>query len=205
MAHRALARGVAVGTAAIAVSALTFLGAGTAGAATASVSWDDWYSHFTRTASNATPEPGETITITTKFERTNSTEEYLHNIKDRHPACLTYIPGSAKMNNTPVTPTVVDDGTIPGRDPLVSVDFGPTEWVVRNQPGFSPVFSVSYKVEPGCARGTTLHTGMNYNGSLGSGSYYDKGPDLTISYLEPIGAGGSSGAGLGSLSGDFGS
>ncbi|MFE3291344.1 hypothetical protein [Rhodococcus sp. NPDC059234] len=203
MTPRTTRRGVAVGAATtVALGVLSLLGSGIAGAAPATVTWDDYYSHFTRTVSNSTPDAGEIITITTKFERTNSTEEHLYNIKDRHAACLTYVPGSAKMNNTPLAPQV-DDGTIPGRDPLVSVDFAPNDWIVRNQPGSSPVFSVSYKVGTGCSRGNNLTTGMDYNGSLGSGAYYTKGPSVSVSYLGP-GGNGSSGS-VGSLPGGFGS
>ncbi|SDD61414.1 hypothetical protein [Rhodococcus tukisamuensis] len=198
MAKRATTRGVAATAAtALAAGALALLGTGTAGAATASITWDDYYSHFTRTVSNSTPAADEVITITTKFERTNGTEEHLLNIKDRHPACLTYVPGSAKMNNTPLNPQV-DDGSINGRDPLVSVDFGPNDWIVKNQPGFSPIFSVSYKVGADCTRGAALATGMDYNGSLGFGGYYTQGPAVTVSYL---GGGGGAGGSIGSLFG----
>ncbi|WP_027501194.1 hypothetical protein [Rhodococcus sp. UNC363MFTsu5.1] len=199
MAPRTTRRGVAVGAATTAaLGVLSLLGSGVAGAAPATVAWDDYYSHFTRTVTNSTPNPGEIITITTKFERTNSTEEHLYNIKDRHAACLKYVPGSAKMNNTPLDPQV-DDGSVPGRDPLVSVDFAPNDWIVRNQPGSSPVFSVSYKVGDDCSRGNTLTTGMDYNGSLGSGGYYTKGPGIVVSYLGS-GGDGSSGS-VGSLFG----
>ncbi|WP_051637338.1 Ig-like domain-containing protein [Rhodococcus sp. UNC363MFTsu5.1] len=180
-----IARGVAAGAATtLALGALAFLGAGTAVAAPGSIAWDDGSSHFTRTVSNTTPNAGETITVTTKFERTSWVDEFIYNVKDRHPSCLTYVPGSAKMigeNEYPVLdPEVqVDEGNGTG---YVRASWGITDWVVQNRPGFhrSPTFSVRYKVGTDCARGTALNTGMDYGGSLGSGNYGTKGPSVTV-------------------------
>jgi hypothetical protein len=84
MATRAIMRGAAAGAATtFALGALAFLGAGTAAAAPGSIIWDDGSSHFTRTISNTTPDAGETITVTTKFERTSWVDEYIYNVKDR--------------------------------------------------------------------------------------------------------------------------
>lgn len=197
MAPRSTRRGIAVGTATtVALGVLSLLGAGTVGAAPAKITWDDYYSHFTRTVSNFTPNAGEIITVTTKFERTNSTEEHLYNIKDLHPSCLTYVPGSARMNDTPLDPEVTSG--------YVGVDFPPNTWIVKNQPASAPVFSVAYKVGADCSRGNNLTTGMRYNGSLGSGDYGTKGPSVSISYLNPGGGDGSSGS-VSSLLGGFGS
>src|SRR5689334_13316310 len=114
MALRVTTRSVAASAATtLAFGALTVFGASVAGAAPATVTWDWGANHFTRTVTDATPAPGETITVTTKFERTNSDVEYIFNIKDRHAACLTYVPGSAMMNQSPITPTVVQDGSVP--------------------------------------------------------------------------------------------
>jgi hypothetical protein len=178
-------RGAAAGAATtFALGALAFLGAGTAAAAPGSIVWDDGSSHFTRTISNTTPDAGETITVTTKFERTSWVDEYIYNVKDRHPSCLTYVPGSAKMigeNEYPVLdPEVnVDEGNGSG---YVRASWGITDWVVQNRPGFhrSPTFSVRYKVGSDCVRGTALTTGMDYGGSLGSGNYGTKGPSITV-------------------------
>ena len=202
MTSRAITRGIAVGAAtAFAAGALALSGTGVAGAATGTTTWADYYTTFTRTVSNTTPDAGDIITMTTKFQRTNGTEEYLYNIKDRHDSCLAYVPGSAKMNDVSVIPQVVDDGSVPGRDALVSIDFGPNEWVVKNQPAFNPVFSVSYKVGADCVRGRVLVTGMDYNGSLGFGGYYTQGPGITVSYLNNEGPGGIGTGSLGSLFG----
>ncbi|SDD61347.1 Ig-like domain-containing protein [Rhodococcus tukisamuensis] len=185
MTQRATTRGVAATAATtLAVGALAFLGAGVAGAAPGSITWDDGSSRFTRTVSNTAPAVGDTVTVTTNFDRTSWVDEFIYNVKDRHPSCLTYVPGSAKMigqSEYPVSnPEVVaDEGNGTG---YVRASWGVTDWVVQNRPGFhrSPTFSVSYKVGQNCPRGTALATGMDYGGSLGSGGYGTKGPSITM-------------------------
>lgn len=205
MAHRTIARGIAAGAATtFALGAAAFLGAGAAGAAPASTTWDDYYSHFTRTVSNQTPSVGETITITTKFERTNDTAERLYWIKDHHPTCLTYVPGSAKISGNRGTLDVEPNLEIkPG---FVAADVSASSWTVQKNPAESPVLTVKYTVGADCSRGNQLPTGMEYNGALGAGNYATKGPSITVSYL---GGGGDTGGGatgsLGSLLGGFGS
>ncbi|MGV9482652.1 Ig-like domain-containing protein, partial [Gordonia aichiensis] len=61
----------------------------TASAAPGTITWNDGNSKFTRTVSNTNPVVGDTVTVTTKFERTGIPVEYIYNIKDLHPACLT--------------------------------------------------------------------------------------------------------------------
>ncbi|AQA24332.1 bacterial Ig-like domain family protein [Rhodococcus sp. MTM3W5.2] len=181
MAERATTRGVAAGAATtLTIGALALLGAGVAGAAPGSISWDDGSSHFTRTISNTTPAVGDTITVTTKFERTSWTDEYIYNVKDRHHSCLTYVPGSAKMIGQSEYP--VDNPEVNANEAYVRAAWGSTDWVVQNRPGFyrAPTFSVAYKVGQNCPRGTALTTGMDYGGSLGSGNYGNKGPSITI-------------------------
>jgi hypothetical protein len=179
---REITRGVAAGAATtLAIGALAFLGAGVAGAAPASITWDDGSSRFTRTVSNTSPAVGETVTVTTKFERTSWVDEFIYNVKDRHPSCLTYVPGSAKMGGSPTNTDDVnaDEGNGTG---YVRSSWGVTSWVVQNRPGFhaSPEYSVDYKVGPNCPRGVALTTGMDYGGSLGSGGYGTKGPSLNM-------------------------
>ncbi|MFG1785169.1 Ig-like domain repeat protein, partial [Rhodococcus oryzae] len=61
MTSRETTRAVAAGAATtLTIGALAFLGAGLAGAAPASITWDDGSSHFTRTISNTTPAVGDT-------------------------------------------------------------------------------------------------------------------------------------------------
>ncbi|AQA24953.1 hypothetical protein BTZ20_3744 [Rhodococcus sp. MTM3W5.2] len=187
-------RGIASGAATtLAAGALTLLSTGIAGAATANITWDDYYSHFTRTVSNATPNAGEIITVSTKFERTNSTDEKLDWVKDFHPTCLTYVPNSAKLNNQPVEPYL---DIKPG---YIAADFNATSYRVIVKQNTAPaILSAQYTVGTDCARGTKLTTGMDYSGSLGSGSYGTKGPAITVSYLTPGGGAGSLGSIFGS-------
>ncbi|MBM4608290.1 hypothetical protein GS416_07625 [Rhodococcus hoagii] len=56
--------------AAVAAGFVVTLGASRAGAAPGSVTWSDGTSKFTRTVSNTTPNEGDIVTVSTKFERT---------------------------------------------------------------------------------------------------------------------------------------
>lgn len=185
MTRNAMTRGIAAGAATtLAVGALALLGTGIAGAASGTTTWDEGAARFTRTVSNTTPSVGETVTVTTKFDRTSWVDEFIYNVKDLHPSCLTYIPGSAKMSGNggdrPVAnpEVVVDEGN--GRG-YVRGAWGVTDWVVQNRPGFvqTPVFSVSYKAGKNCARDTALLTGMEYGGSLGGTSSL-RGPSISM-------------------------
>ncbi|GAA4486838.1 hypothetical protein GCM10023094_44120 [Rhodococcus olei] len=199
MAHRWITRGVvSTAAAAVAVGSMALIGGGVAGAAEGTATWDDYYSHFTRTISETSPNPGDTITVTTKFERTNDTPERLYWIKDHHPTCLTYVPGSAKISGNRGTLDVEPYLEIqPG---FVAADISAGSWTVQKNPAESPVLTVEYTVGADCSRGNYLPTGMEYNGTLGSGGYATKGPSISISYL----GGGGTGS-LDSLLGGFGS
>ncbi|WP_280342135.1 Ig-like domain-containing protein [Nocardia neocaledoniensis] len=148
---------------------------GTAAAAPGSITWSDGNSKFTRTVSNTTPVVGDTITVTTKFERTGIPVEYIYNIKDLHPACLTPVPGSARMGGDVVT---LDTSS----SDWVRAEFGITKYpVYPNIDPKSQTFEVQYKVGVNCARDTPLPTSMHYGGSLGDGTYQGKGPAITVS------------------------
>ncbi|WP_137875670.1 Ig-like domain-containing protein [Rhodococcus sp. Q] len=157
---------------AVAAGFAVVAGAGVAGAAPASVDWWDGSSHFTRTVSNTTPAEGDVITVSTKFERKEWTVlEILYGVKDVHAPCLTYVEGSAKV-----------DGSPRGLDSQ-GADFAKVagSWTVY--PNIDPkshTFEFSYKVGPDCARDTALQSGMHYSGSLGSGTYDNKGPAITV-------------------------
>ncbi|WQB72836.1 Ig-like domain repeat protein [Prescottella equi] len=141
------------------------VGVGSAGAAAASVNWSDGSSAFKRTVSNSTPSVGETISITTDFDRTGGVVEYIQAVKDIHPPCLTYVSGNRS------SPEVAADYTrVTGSWPVY--------------PNISPniqTFTFNYLVTASCARSTPLMTTMHYSGSLGSGTYSDKGPTITVS------------------------
>ncbi|MFM1731429.1 Ig-like domain-containing protein [Prescottella soli] len=165
----------AAGVAALSVTLVGAFGTGSAGADPASLTWTDGASKFTRTVSNSTPNEGDTVTVSTKFERTNGVGEYIYAVKDVHPACLTYVDGSAKVNGT------ARQLESQGSD-FARVQGTVVEWPVGALAGGKPhTFEFSYRVGADCARGVALPTTMHYSGSLGDGTYSDKGPAVTVS------------------------
>jgi len=165
----------AAGVAALSVTFVGVFGAGAAGAAPGTVTWDDGKSRFTRTVSNTAPNEGDIVTVSTKFERTAIPGEYIYAVKDVHPACLTYVDGSAKVNGT------ARQLESQGSD-FARVQGTVVEWPVGALAGGKPhTFEFSYRVGADCARGVALPTTMHYSGSLGDGTYSDKGPALTVS------------------------
>ncbi|MFI6431908.1 Ig-like domain repeat protein, partial [Rhodococcus oryzae] len=181
MTSREITRAVAAGAAAtVAMSAFALLGAGVASAAPGSITWNSGSSRYIRDISNTTPAVGDTITVKTRFERTSWVDEFIYNVKDRHHSCLTYVPGSAKMSGSNDYP--VANPEVNADEAYVRASWGSTDWVVRSRPGFwdAPTFSVAYTVGANCPRGTALTTGMDYGGSLGSGSFGTQGPSITI-------------------------
>ncbi|PKV80059.1 Ig-like domain-containing protein [Nocardia fluminea] len=144
-------------------------------AAPGAITWDDGNSRLTRTVSNTNPVVGDTITVTTKFERTGIPVEYIYSIKDLHPACLTPVAGSAKMSGDAVS---IDTSS----SDWIRAEFGITKYPVY--PNISPksqTFEIQYKVGVNCARDTPLPTSVHYGGSLGDGIYQAKGPAVTVS------------------------
>ncbi|SDD61138.1 Ig-like domain-containing protein [Rhodococcus tukisamuensis] len=176
MAHRATTRGAAAGAATtLAIGALALLGAGIAGAAPASSTWEDSGSRFTRTVSNATPAVGETITVTTKFERPNASDETINVVKDHHDACLTYVFDSAKMNGNAVEPYLEI------KPDFIAGDFMATSYGVTVTKTASATLTAQYKVGADCALGTALNSGMSYLSNLGAANFAGKGPAITVS------------------------
>lgn len=171
--RRALA---AASATAMAGAALVVGGAGVAAAAPAE--WSDGNSKFTRTVSNEAPAVGDTITVSTKFERTNLTDEYLYYIEDHHDSCLTFVEGSARRNGTEDISQYVRQNS----PSAVIVDRKAPGWLVSDSPlwGTTQTVSLNYKVSDDCARETPLNTGMVYSGTLGEGRYATKGPFVTV-------------------------
>ncbi|SDE36536.1 Ig-like domain (group 3) [Rhodococcus tukisamuensis] len=148
-------------------------GVGMAGAAPSSVSWADGNSNFTRTVSNTTPVEGEIVTTSMKFMRKALTVvEYVQAVKDFHPACMTYVDGSAKVDGSPrgLESQGADFVRVTG------------DWsVYPNIEPKSRTFEFSYKVGANCDRDVAMNTWTDYSGSLGSGSYPNKGTTVTVS------------------------
>ncbi|MFE3754528.1 hypothetical protein ACFXO9_09500 [Nocardia tengchongensis] len=198
MTHRVTQRGITAGAAtAVAAAALTLLSTGAAHAAPDSVTWTDRIATVTRTVSDAAPKAGDTITVTTKFERSTSPDLQLNWVKDFHDACLTYVMDSAK----------VDDGTgARGVEPYLEIrpgfiagDFMSTSYRVFVKPAGPVTFTAKYTVGASCNRGTPLSSGSSYQTSLGQGDYNSYGPFVTVA-KDSDGGGVSTGS-LGSLLG----
>ncbi|QVI23303.1 Ig-like domain repeat protein [Nocardia tengchongensis] len=171
----------AVGAAAtIALGAATLLGSAAAGAAPATITWDNGASHYTRTVSNTTPAVGEQITVSTKIERTGSGDEKINWFKDWHPSCLTYVTNSAKVTDKsgdhPVEPN------LDIKTDYIAGDFTATSYQVIAKPGNvdSPTFSAQYMVGADCEQDVALDSGIEYLSSAGKATFTTKGPTITV-------------------------
>ncbi|MFC9787390.1 Ig-like domain repeat protein [Rhodococcus sp. NPDC127528] len=180
MAHRAISRGIAAGAATtFTVGAFALLTGGIANAAPQTITWDDGKTHFTRIVSNTTPAAGDTVTISTRWERTDANWEKLNWVREWHPACLTYVPGSATVTDAAGThniePFVETQSDYTAVD-FVTLGYQPTAKRYED----APLLSTQYKVGNDCSRADALTTGMSYLGSRGAGTYTSKGPLVTV-------------------------
>ncbi|MFE4463322.1 hypothetical protein ACFROC_38735 [Nocardia tengchongensis] len=198
MTHRATQRGITAGAAtAVAAAALTLLSTGAAHAAPDSVTWTDRVASVTRTVSDANPKAGDTITVTTKFERSTGPDLQLNWVKDFHDACLTYVTDSATMNDGTGDKAV--EPYLEMKPGFVAGDFMATSYRVFVKAASPATFTVKYTVGASCTRGTPLSSGTSYQGSLGKGDYNSYGPFITVA-KDSDGGGVSTGS-LGSLLG----
>ncbi|WP_169846695.1 Ig-like domain-containing protein [Rhodococcus marinonascens] len=157
-----------VGVVAMAAGLAVTVGAGAASAASDKITWSDGNSKFTRTISNVDPREGDTITVSTKFQRSIALE-IINEVKDYHPACLEFVSAKVDGKSKSLDSRENDWAKVKG------------SWTVR--PYFDPkshTFEFSYRVGANCDRNVGLKTGMTYDGSLGSGSYKTKGPKVTV-------------------------
>ncbi|SEK70274.1 Ig-like domain-containing protein [Rhodococcus maanshanensis] len=177
MAHRAIRRIVAAGAAtAFALGTLGLLGAGTANADSRTVDWGDGWTHFWRTIDNETPAVGETITITTRFER--GSEQEIWWVKDHHPTCLTYVDGTATMNGDHLEPNLEI------KPDFIAGDFNAagSPVIIRGDKEQPATFVAQYRVGENCPRNVPLQTGMSFSSKgWGVGTYLNRGPTLTVS------------------------
>ncbi|WP_245361414.1 hypothetical protein [Rhodococcus sp. PvP104] len=74
-------------------------GVGVAGAAPVTAEFNSDGYKVTRTISNGTPSEGDVITSKTVFKRTAAVHN-LYAVRDFHPACMTYVDGSATVNGS---------------------------------------------------------------------------------------------------------
>ncbi|MFF0635963.1 hypothetical protein ACFYTS_26060 [Nocardia sp. NPDC004151] len=198
---------------ALGLGALTLFGAGSAMAAPGTVTWTDNGTVYNRTVSNTTPSVGEKITITTKFERTNATDEQINWLKDWHPTCLTYVTDSAKVIDSAGTHGV--EPYLEIRPDFIAGDFTATSYKVIIKKRLGDVqpatFSAQYTVGADCAKGAAMTTGVEYLSNLGHhADFKTQGPSITVGGTPGGGPGGTGSAdalpgGLGSLLSGFGS
>ncbi|MET8427570.1 hypothetical protein [Nocardia sp. NPDC004860] len=196
----------------IGVGALALFGAATASADPATITWNNDSSQYTRTISNATPAVGDTITVTTTFNRVMTGDENLNWFKDWHPSCLTYVTDSAKVTDAAGDHSV--EPYLEIKPDFIAGDFTATSYrVVMKDHGPAASFSAKYTVGS-CATGTALNTGMEYmSNTAGHVDFSTKGPSITVGGTSGPGAGGGTGSssptsllgGLTSLLGGLGS
>ncbi|WP_072691261.1 Ig-like domain-containing protein [Rhodococcus marinonascens] len=144
------------------------VGAGVADAAPATVTWTDGDHTFTRTISDATPYPGDTVTVSTKFE-TNAFGliEFISLVNDVRPECFTF--ESVEVDGTPYH--------LDSQDAVGAQITGGWEWSRSRNP--SHTFEFTYQVGDNCDLNVPLTTGMRYYSS-GSHAYNTMGPDVTV-------------------------
>lgn len=149
------ATGVAVAT--VLTSALV----PSASAATASESYTDSSSVYTRTVSNTEPSVGQKITYTQTFTTTRSTDS-IYNWQNKVDACLKYVPGSATLQ-------IGDGGATPLPNSALGVEPGVTTITSTEEKGFwefsatSPhTFTLDYEVSEECSTEQPLESGFAY-------------------------------------------
>ena len=142
-----------------------------ASAATASESYTDSSSVYTRTVSNTEPSVGQKITYTQTFTTKRSTDS-IYNWQNKVDACLKYVPGSATLQ-------IGDGGAIPLPNSAVSTEPGVTTITSTEAKGYwefsatNPhTFTLDYEVSEECSTEKPLQSGFayTYRGWLGKSS-----------------------------------
>ncbi|MBY6386152.1 Ig-like domain repeat protein [Rhodococcus erythropolis] len=131
-------------------------GVGVAGAAPVTAEFNSDGYKVTRTISNGTPAEGDVITSKTVFKRTAAVHN-LYAVRDFHPACMTYVDGSATVNGSAFRVNEVATDS-------VRLSAGATEWPMWG--GDVKTFEFQYRVGADCARGTNLSTTVHFDGTV---------------------------------------
>ena len=131
-------------------------GVGVAGAAPVTAEFNSDGYKVTRTISNGTPAEGDVITSKTVFKRTAGVHN-LYAVRDFHPACMTYVDGSATVNGSAFRVNEVATDS-------VRLSAGATEWPMWG--GDVKTFEFQYRVGADCARGTDLSTTVHFDGTV---------------------------------------
>ncbi len=141
---------------AVAAGVVAVANVGVAGAAPVTAEFNSDGYKVTRTISNGTPSEGDVITSKTVFKRTAAVHN-LYAVRDLHPACMTYVDGSATVNGSAFRVNEVAADS-------VRLSAGLTEWPMWN--GDVKTFEFKYRVGADCARGTDLSTTVHFDGTV---------------------------------------
>ncbi|EQM31176.1 Ig-like domain-containing protein [Rhodococcus erythropolis] len=141
---------------AVAAGFAVVAGVGVAGAAPVTAEFNSDGYKVTRTISNGTPSEGDVITSKTVFKRTAAVHN-LYAVRDFHPACMTYVDGSATVNGSAFRVNEVAADS-------VRLSAGATEWPMWG--GDVKTFEFQYRVGADCARGTNLSTTVHFDGTV---------------------------------------
>ncbi|MBW0285364.1 hypothetical protein ATN38_19215 [Rhodococcus sp. FH8] len=141
---------------AVAAGFAVVAGVGVAGAAPVTAEFNSDGYKVTRTISNGTPSEGDVITSKTVFKRTAAVHN-LYAVRDFHPACMTYVDGSATVNGSAFRVNEVATDS-------VRLSAGATEWPMWG--GDVKTFEFQYRVGADCARGTDLSTMVHFDGTV---------------------------------------
>ncbi len=141
---------------AVAAGFAVVAGVGVAGAAPVTAEFNSDGYKVTRTISNGTPSEGDVITSKTVFKRTAAVHN-LYAVRDFHPACMTYVDGSATVNGSAFRVNEVATDS-------VRLSAGATEWPMWG--GDVKTFEFQYRVGADCARGTNLSTTVHFDGTV---------------------------------------
>ncbi|MFC8932710.1 Ig-like domain-containing protein [Rhodococcus sp. NPDC057135] len=141
---------------AVAAGFAVVAGVGVAGAAPVTAEFNSDGYKVTRTISNGTPSEGDVITSKTVFKRTAAVHN-LYAVRDFHPACMTYVDGSATVNGSAFRVNEVAADS-------VRLSAGATEWPMWG--GDVKTFEFQYRVGANCARGTDLSTTVHFDGTV---------------------------------------
>src|SRR5699024_9242742 len=67
----------------------------------------DGATHFERSIDNVDPLVGDTIRVSTAISSSAVGDAYIYGVRDFHPACMEYVPGSARVDGNAVSPEAV--------------------------------------------------------------------------------------------------
>ncbi|AOW91612.1 hypothetical protein BFN03_00130 [Rhodococcus sp. WMMA185] len=153
-------------------------GVGVGAAAPAPVAFNDGTSTFTRTISDVSAAPGDTITSTTRIEPVGDVSETIDDFTDIYPACMTF--QSVKLDGEPLDltntlgPDSVTVSSGNGAGDVLPLTIGPE----------SHTFEFAYEVGEDCGRNVPLATGMRFTVLNDRGTTVQEvnlGPRITVS------------------------